>query len=85
MSEGWDEMGKVYNDVSAWIYFNGADEYETVGVYRRCIHCARYVTKGELFMNAFGNIKLRGWNCKVHGEIQPYFDRNIQEYSNNQP
>ena len=69
------EMEQVYEDKKAWIYFSGEDENETIGVYCRCPECARYVKHGKLLMNRMGEVKLQGFFCKVHGEIEPYYDR----------
>ena len=74
------ELETVYADRTSWIYFKGEDESETVGVYCRC-YCGRYLKMGRLFMNKAGEIKLKGFTCKVCGEVEPYFDRNIQEYN----
>ena len=80
-----DNMEAVYEDTTAWTYFKGEDESETIGVYGRCPECSRYVTKGTLKMNMAGEIKLEGWKCNKHGEIQPYYDRdcNYQESEEN--
>jgi len=70
-----EEMERIYEDTKAWIYFKGENESETIGVYCRCPKCARYVKRGVLLMNKMGEIKLEGFICKQHGEIQPYYDR----------
>ncbi|MGR3221294.1 MAG: hypothetical protein ACUZ8H_15975 [Candidatus Anammoxibacter sp.] len=54
-----DDMEKIYEDKTAWVYFVGHDDRETVGVYRRCVECAKYVTKGVLKMSMDGAIKLK--------------------------
>ena len=68
------EFESVYEDERAWVYFVG-DDHDVIGVYRRCVECGRYLKKGELAMNLAGDIKLTGWICKKHGEVQPYDDR----------
>lgn len=68
------DLEKIYLDKTAWIYFTG-ESGETIGVYCKCPECGRYVKHGKLLINRFGNIKLQGFICKIHGEIQPYFDR----------
>lgn len=70
----FDNLEKVFADTRAWVYYEGADESETIGVYRRC-ECGRYLTKGELLMNMDGEVKLKNWSCKIHKEQQPFFDR----------
>ncbi len=68
-------LEQIYNDTKAWMYFKGESENETIGVYCRCPECSCYVRRGELLMNRNGDVKLQGFICKRHGEIQPYFDR----------
>lgn len=70
-----DSLERAYADKKAWTHFEGQDESETVGVYRRCPHCSRYLKKGNLFMNMLGEIRLTGWTCAVHGDVLPYYDR----------
>jgi hypothetical protein len=70
-----ESMEKIYNDKTTWMFFEG-EENETIGVYCRCPECGRYIKRGKLLMNMDGEIKLQGFICKVHGEIQPYYDRN---------
>ncbi len=70
-----DNLEKIYDDTTAWYYFEGHDESETIGVYARCPVCSRYIKKGEVSMNAFGDLKLAKWRCNKHGEVQPYTDR----------
>ena len=69
------EIGQIYEDVKAWMFFDGEDESETIGVYCRCTECGRYIKRGKLLMNRMGDVKLQGFICKVHGEIEPYYDR----------
>lgn len=64
----------IYADKTAWVFFEGEYE-ETIGVYCRCPKCARYITRGKLLMDGFGEITLEGWKCKQHGKVEPYFDR----------
>lgn len=71
------ELETIYADAKSWVYFNGCEESETIGVYRRC-ECGRFLKKGQLFLNGLGEIKLKGWACVKHGEVEPYFDRDIQ-------
>lgn len=71
-----ESLEKVYEDEKAWVYFEGEEGSEnSIGVYRRCQECARYISKGDLLMNLNGDVKFENWICKVHGEQQPYFDR----------
>lgn len=69
------ELEQIYKDTKLWIYFEGESENETIGVYCRCPRCGGYVKRGRLLMNRAGEIKLEGFICKRHGEIQPYYDR----------
>lgn len=78
LNDGFDDLEKIYDDHKSWAYFDG-EEGETVGVYRRCQECGRFLTKGKLFMNLLGHIRLAEWYCKAHGEVKPYFDRNIND------
>ena len=69
------ELEQIFNDEMAWVCYEGHEENETVGVYRRCPECGRYLKEGELLANLDGEIEVRGWICKKHGEVEPYFDR----------
>lgn len=71
----FDTLEKIYEDKKRWIFFECENEEETIGVYCRCPECGRYIKKGNLFGNMFGDIKFEGFICKVHGEIEPYYDR----------
>ena len=66
---------EIIEDTTAWNYFEGESEYESIAVYRRCPECGKYLTKGDLLMNREGDIKLEKWRCKNHGEVKPYFER----------
>lgn len=68
------DLEQVYQDNTAWMFFEG-EEHETIGVYCRCPECSKYVKRGSLLMNGLGEVKFKGFTCKVHGEIQPYYDR----------
>lgn len=76
-----DDGEKAYNDVNRWYYFDNPDEGGIIGIYARC-HCGRFLKKGLLLMNLGGEITLRGWICKEHGDIEPYFDRDIEFLDN---
>ena len=69
-------MEIIYEDEKAWMYFKGENKDETIGVYCRCPECGKHVKQGQLFMNRLGEVKLKGFICSVHGEIQPYYDKN---------
>lgn len=75
-SSYWDDLEKIYNDADRWHYFSG-EEGETIGVYARC-SCGKFLKTGELYMNLAGEIKLKGWMCSHCGEVEPYFDRDMQ-------
>ena len=40
-------------------------------VIRRCPECQRFVTCGQVLINGLGDIKLEGWICSRHEEVQP--------------
>ena len=66
----------IYEDVGLWVWFEGEEgSGEQIGVYRRCTDCGKYITKGELWINGLGGLKLKKWICKDHGEVLPYFER----------
>ena len=66
---------KIYEDEARWTCFKGETPDETIGVYRRCPECGRFITEGKLFINFAGYIRLEGWKCKQHGEIEPFYYR----------
>jgi len=69
------DLEQVYEDKKAWMFFDGETECETIGVYCRCPECGRYVKRGSMFMNnMLGRVKFEGFVCKIHGEIEPYFE-----------
>jgi len=69
------DLEQIYNDTQAWMFFEGETEHETIGVYCRCPECGKYVKRGNMLMNGLGEVKFKGFVCKQHGEIQPYYDR----------
>lgn len=69
------DLEKVYADERAWVTYEGHEPEETIGVYRRCPECGRYLKKGELLTNMDGEIKVRGWICRIHGEVEPFYAR----------
>lgn len=68
----WD----IYEDEKRWSFFEGEGS-GTIGVYRRCPECGRFLKEGELLMNMAGEVKLKNWICKKHGEVKPYYDRDF--------
>lgn len=68
------ELETIYKDKKRWIFFEG-EENESIGVYCRCPDCGQFLKKGQLLMNMNGDVKLKNFICNVHGEIEPYFDR----------
>jgi hypothetical protein len=56
-------------------HFEGETPDETISVYAKCPECCKFLKKGQLFMNGLGEARLKGWICKKHGEVIPYFDR----------
>jgi uncharacterized OB-fold protein len=66
-----DNLEKIMNDHTAWVFYEDDDLH----VYQRCPECGRYVTKGEVLENGLHELKLTGWKCKKHGEIQPFYHR----------
>jgi len=70
------ELEQICADVRAWVHYEGESESETIGVYARCPECGRYLKHGKLLINNFmDKMKLTGWTCKKHGEVEPFFDR----------
>jgi len=68
------DLEKIYADKKAWMYYqweNGA-----VYVYCRCTECGRFLKRGKVLMNYIGDVKFEGWECKVHGEANPFYDIN---------
>lgn len=74
-----NSMERIYNDAKSWVYYEDDEEGTTIGVYRRCPQCGRYLPKGKLLLNGLGKVSLKDWHCKKHGAVQPYFDRNIYD------
>ena len=70
-----DDVYKIYEDVKRWVAFSDKETGDTIWVYRRCPKCGRFITIGSVVALAFGVVELKGWKCKVHGEIQPHWDR----------
>lgn len=66
---------KIYEDRRSWTFFEGETPDEIIGIYCRCTHCARFIQRGQMLMNGCGEIFLKKWVCKVHGEVEPHFDR----------
>ena len=66
------DLEDIWEDEKRWIHFEGESKNETLSVYCRCTECGRFIKKGILLMNRAGEIKLEGWICKKHKEIQPY-------------
>lgn len=45
-------------------------------VFRYCPECGRFLKTGKLFTDLEGgNVHLKDWICKRHGEVQPDWDR----------
>lgn len=68
-------LENIWKDRKRWSYFEGESKEETILIYCRCVKCGRFLKRGKLLMNHSGNVKLQGWTCKVHGEIQPYWEQ----------
>ena len=56
------------------VHFEG-EEMETISVFRKCPECCKIIRKGDLLMNKEGDVKLKGWLCNTHGEVNPFFVR----------
>ena len=69
------ELENICEDEKRWCNFEGESKEETISVYCRCPKCGRFLKRGKLLMNCEGGVKLEGWNCKKHGDIQPYWER----------
>jgi len=46
-------------------------EFGIIAIYRVCPVCSRFITKGQISIYLTGDVKLRGWICKTHGEVKP--------------
>jgi len=68
------DLYDILEDTRAWMFFD--DEGEgNIQVYCRCPKCGRYIKRGKCFGNRMGEIKLKGFICKIHGEIEPFWMR----------
>lgn len=66
---------EIYEDVKRWHRFGNDDEGDDICVYARCPECGRFLTIGRVWENFNEGVKLEGWKCKKHGEVEPYFER----------
>jgi hypothetical protein len=46
----------------------------SISIYRKCPICGKLIKAGKVFTNINGNVKLEGWICKTHGEVEPYYE-----------
>ena len=69
-----DSLEAIYNDVRNWAYYDG-EPMDKIMVYARCTECGRFLKHGKVFTNFEVVVKLKGWICKKHGEIEPYYDK----------
>ena len=68
------DLEDIYNDTKAWMYFVGEDEGSGISVYCRCPECGRYLKRGKLYTNKLGTLRFKGFKCKIHGDVEPYYD-----------
>lgn len=61
----------IFDDITAWVTYEGNYPDETFWVYRRC-ECGMYLKQGQLLVNLNDEVKLTGWICKKCGEIEPF-------------
>jgi len=54
-----------------YIEFEGHNRDETIYVRRRCPGCGSYISKGRVFLNTKGTVKLSDWTCRRCGPITP--------------
>jgi len=54
-----------------YIEFDGRTPGEIVYVRRRCPGCGSYISRGRLFLNTSGAVKLTDWICRRCGPITP--------------
>lgn len=68
------ELETICNDEKAWTRYTG--DCGDVCVYRRCPECGKYLKEGKVFTNRLTErVKLTGWICKKHGEVEPFYLR----------
>jgi hypothetical protein len=65
---------KICDDVKAWVRYSGGSEGD-ICVYRRCPECGKYLKAGKVLTNMEGEAKLKGYTCKKHGEVEPFYLR----------
>ena len=63
--EAWDKLIHWYPD----------DEHGGIFVYRVCPNCGKFITKGEVYVNQVGDVRLDFWHCKTCGIVQPHWER----------
>lgn len=64
----------IYEDTKRWKSFTGGEEGD-IWVYARCPKCGRFIKGGEVFTNGFGDVILKEWVCKKHGDVEPCYIR----------
>lgn len=69
------DLDDIWENEKRWSHFEGEGQEETISVYCRCTECGRFLKRGKLLMTCDGDVKLKDWRCKIHGEIQPYWER----------
>ena len=56
------------------VFFGSWEDGTDIMVFRRCLKCGRFLTKGQVLSNALGHIKTTGWTCHTHGEVEPFWE-----------
>lgn len=62
--------------------FEGKDDKESIGVYLKCPKCDNALSEGTVAIDENNELILSGWNCKTHGDIEPYYDRDFDCFIN---
>ena len=68
------EFEKMCMDERSWERYDCGDEGD-ICVYRRCPECGKWIKEGIIKTNLAGEVKLEGWLCKKHGEVEPFWVR----------
>ena len=74
LDDSWENDPDKW-EAQPWISFTLREGSDVIHIVRRCPHCGRYITEGNLYSNWEGAVKLTEWMCKVHGEVDPFWIR----------
>lgn len=65
---------QLFDDKRSWSRFVD-DENGDICTLNRCPECGKYITKGKVKSNGFGNVIFSEFKCKKHGEVNPFYLR----------